>query len=224
MIHPRRRPGGLRPAGLGKAGLTGWPVSARLPGRLPGWVCVQGQGLSHCQQHLTSRIPLVNREQKQEAPEAPLALEKALQTKLSFQGLIRSPRRRWGPPLQGRASKWAETKGKAGAAVLRLAWQQLQRPALQSPACLRAELRRPPPVSPSWCWWLLLWTSAPQQPLDPGLRLVYGAAPLHVFSAPTMGKASYLLIPLPPATLTSPRVKRWGARLSQPLSSQWFGL
>lgn len=30
------------------------------------------------------QIPLVNKQQEQEAPEAPSALEKALQTKLSF--------------------------------------------------------------------------------------------------------------------------------------------
>lgn len=55
-----------------------------------------------------------------------------------------------GPPLQGRASEWAETKRKARAAGLRLVWQQLQRPALQSPGLSEpSNAQKPPHTSPA---------------------------------------------------------------------------
>lgn len=62
---------------LGHVSTVSWQIS-----RLG--ICIQGQRLSHCQPHMTSRVSLANQQQEGETPEAPSASERILQTKLRF--------------------------------------------------------------------------------------------------------------------------------------------
>lgn len=76
--------GGAEPAGkvLGDCARHGWGRRDCQAGpRETSW---QARGLGHGQHRLTLTDPLVNKQQERETLEATSALEKALQTKLSF--------------------------------------------------------------------------------------------------------------------------------------------